>query len=534
MGTHTFMGMQGKSLSTAQIAFIVAPAFIIFGYNQAGLGGLITEDDWNKTFPEIDTTNTIGSTKSQHSTIQGVVVATLTLGAMVGALSCSYTGDKFGRRHVIFWAAVCSLIGSILEASSFSLAQFIVGRIVLGFGVGNLSACVPVWQSETSDAQNRGRHVVLDGLFCILGYVLESWIDLGFYEFKTGSVTWRPPIAISIFFSLVLMASIYFLPESPRWLVRMGRVSEARAAISAVRGLDDDSIEVTSELQGIEMSSEQTAKSAAKLTDMLRMGEDKLLYRFGLCIMLQFYQQLSGTNLVSVYTTILFQNNLGMGAEKSRILSAGALTWKFVAAFVAFYCIDRLGRRACFMISGAGMSACMVALAVATSFGAENRPAQITGGVFLYLFNFFVPIGFLGANYLYCTEVAPLRLRVAMSSISTANHWLWNFVVLMVTPVALDSIGWRYYIVFAVIGACIPISIYLFYPETMGRNLEELDLMFRESPSVWATVRFANKRPIAMPQEFSEAHNEEKLGVERRSSVEDEEGRLEKGGAVAG
>lgn len=94
----------------------------------------------------------------------------------------------------------------------------------------------------------------------------------------------------------------------------------------------------------------------------------------------------------------------------------------------------------------------------------------------------------------------------------------------MVTPVALDSIGWRYYIVYCVIGACIPLSIYFFYPETMGRNLEELDLMFRDSPSVWATVRFANKRPIAMPQEFIAQHQEEKLGVERRSSVEEDSG----------
>lgn len=83
-----------------------------------------------------------------------------------------------------------------------------------------------------------------------------------------------------------------------------------------------------------------------------------------------------------------------------------------------------------------------------------------------------------------------------------ANLNLRNFVVIMVTPVALDTIGWQYYIVFAVISACIPISVYLFFPETMGRNLEEIEMMFKESPSVWATVKFAKSRPIAMPQEF--------------------------------
>lgn len=206
---------------------------------------------------------------------------------------------------------------------------------------------------------------------------------------------------------------------------------------------------------------------------------------------------------MSVYAPILFQTNLGMSPELSRVLSGGALTWKFLSAFLGFIAIDRFGRRAVFMISGCGMSACMASLAVATSFPKDNRSAQYAAAAFIFAYNTFVPIGFLGANFLYCTEVAPLRLRMAMSSISTANHWLWNFIVVMVTPVALNTLGWRYYIIFAAIAACVPLSVYFLYPETMGRNLEEIDMMFRESPSVLGTVRFAKSRRIAMPQEYA-------------------------------
>ncbi|KAF3761856.1 hypothetical protein M406DRAFT_64951 [Cryphonectria parasitica EP155] len=492
----------GHRLNLIQTALIVAPAYICFGYNQAGLGGLLTEDNWVKTFPEIDTVNSTGETKSRRSTLQGFVVATFVIGALIGALSCSWSGDKFGRRNVIFFAAVCSLIGIILEASSFGLPQFIVGRVILGFGVGQLSSIVPVWQSETAGAANRGRHVVIDGLFICLGYTLESWIDLGFFEYKTGPITWRPPIAIASFFSMVIIAAIYFLPESPRWLVLKNRIDEARHVIAAFRAKPGDAFEVHAEVSGIELSLEEGTGKKVKLSDMLSMGEDKLLYRFGLCMLLQFFQQMSGTNLISVYATIIFQTNLGMSSANARALTGGALTWKFLSSFIAFFTIDRLGRRAVFMISGAGMSCCMIALAVATSFGVENHSAQIVAGVFIYLFNTFVPIGFLGANFLYCTEVAPLRLRMAMSSISTANHWLWNFVVVMITPVAIDTIGWQFYIVFACIGACIPLSVFFFYPETMGRNLEEIDLLFRDSPSIWSTVKFAKSRPIGLPQEF--------------------------------
>lgn len=420
-----YFGMQGNALSIIQIALIVAPAFILFGYNQAGIGGLLSEDDWVKTFPEIDTVNSEGSEQSSKSTLQGFVVATFTIGALIGSLSCSYTGDKFGRRNVIFAAACCTLIGEILEASSFSLAQFIVGRVIIGLGIGQLSSIVPVWQSETSGAKNRGRHVVLDGLFICLGYVLESWINLGFFEFKHGPVTWRPPIAIAIAFSLVLIGSIYLLPESPRWLVMKARVDEARPIVAALRGHPEDALEVQAEVSGIEHSLEETSKGGARLSDMMSMGEEKLLYRFGLCILLQFYQQMSGSNLVSVYAPIIFQDNLNMTSEMSKVLSGGALTWKFLSSFIAFFTIDRFGRRAVFIISGVGMASCMVALAIATSFGSDNEAAMIAAGCFIYLFNTFVPIGFLGANFLYCTEVAPIRLRMAMSSISTANHWLW-------------------------------------------------------------------------------------------------------------
>lgn len=418
-------GLTGHALERLQLAMIVAPSFILFGYNQAGIGGLLSEADWNKTLPEIDTINTEGAVKSHNSTIQGLVVATFVIGALFGSLSCSYTGEKFGRRAVVFAGAICTMIGEVLECSAFSLPHFIVGRIIVGLGVGMLSATVPVWQSETSGAKNRGQHVVLDGLFICVGYVLESWIDLAFFELPEGPATWRPPLAIPIIFSLILIGSVYMFPESPRWLVRHARIDEARTNIAMFRGFPEDSMEVQAELAGIELSLEETSTGGTKLKDMLTMGEDKLLYRFGLCILLQFYQQMSGSNLVSVYTTVLFQQNLGMSPELARVLSGGALTWKFLSSFVAFFTIDRFGRRAVFMFSGAGMSICMICLAITTSFPKDNQGAQIAAGCFLYLFNFFVPIGFLGANFLYCTEVAPIRLRVAMSSISTANHWLW-------------------------------------------------------------------------------------------------------------
>lgn len=240
-----------------------------------------------------------------------------------------------------------------------------------------------------------------------------------------GPVTWRPPIAIPIAFSILLMVSIIYLPESPRWLVRQGRRAEAKATLASLRNKPEDDADIVGEIVGIESSLEETANSATSLMDLLKMGEDRLLYRFGMCLLLQFFQQMSGGNLISVYSTVIFESGLGMDAQTARLLSGGTLTWKFLSCFVSFFTIDRFGRRFALMVSGGGMAACMLALAVATSFPHTNYAAQVVSVLFVFLFNFFIPIGFLGANFLYCTEVAPIRLRVAMSSISTANHWLW-------------------------------------------------------------------------------------------------------------
>ncbi|THZ17082.1 putative sugar transporter [Aureobasidium pullulans] len=514
----TPMNSRGDALLISQTIFVVAPSFILYGYNLSGLGGLVNLSTWASTFSEIDTVFTTGATKTHDTTIQGVIVACFTLGAIVGSFSCTFFGDTFGRKKLMFSGALFTLIGTILQATSFSLAQLIVGRIILGNGVGQLSATVPVWQSECSKPGSRGKHVIMDGVFMAVGYFLESWINLGFY-FTSGTTEWRAPIAISAFFSLVILASVFSFPESPRWLVRMNRIDEARSALSRYKGEDEQSDAVAAELSAIEAACEDFQTQKASLGEMFTMGEEKLAYRFGLCMLLQFFQQMCGSNLVSVYSTIIYQENLGLSSITARTLSGGMLTFKLLSCSVAFWSIDKLGRRACFMISGAGMGSCMVTLAVATSFK-DNYGASIAAAFFLFLFCFFTPIGFLGANFLYCTEVAPLRLRSSMSSISTANHWIWNFVVNMVTPIAIRTIGWKYYLVYACIGAIIPVVVFFYFPETKGRTLEELDIMFKQVPSIREIVKVSQQQQIIYDN--YEMPNG-KSGIEMKEDIDDSE-----------
>lgn len=515
----TIFGATGRLLHTLQVVLIGAPAFVVFGYNQAGLGPLALLHSWADTFPDIDTVNTEGALKDHNNTSKGAVIAAFQIGALIGALSTTFMSDRFGRRKTIFIGAILTIIGQVLQVASYDLAQFVVGRVVLGLGVGQFSVAVPVWQSESSAAKNRGQHVILDGMFMCLGYALCNWIDFGL-SYAEGTTQWRVPLALSLLPSLMILTSVFLFPESPRWLVQVNQIEAAERSLATLKD-EATPEEIRAEIAGIHTSLELTAHYKGSLMEIFKKDdEEKLFYRFVLCFMLQFFQQMCGGNLISVYASTIFEENLNLGESLSKILASCALTWKFLCCFISFFAIDRLGRRICFIVSGTGMAACMLAMSITNSMPEDNKGAQIASAAFIFLFNLFYPIGFLGGNFLYTTEVAPARLRVAMSAVSTANHWLWNFVVVMVTPVALDTIGYRYYVMYTVLSACIPIVVYLFYPETMNRNLELINQVFRDASSPWEIVSMARNLPEGEVAEAQlAAVTKEGAGVEQKERV---------------
>ncbi|CAG8365343.1 unnamed protein product [Penicillium salamii] len=492
------LNLQGSQLLVALVALIVAPSFILFGYNQAVLGSLLSLKSWVAVFPAIDTVDTTGAQKSHNSTSQGACNASFQMGCLIGALSLSLYGETLGRRKTTFIGAAITVVGQALQVSATTLTQFVIGRVILGFAIGQISGTVPVWLSECAPPKHRGQLGICTGIFISTGYALCNWIDLGFSFLHPSTAQWRAPLAIPFLFSAIMLLSIFSFPESPRWLVSKGKISEATVSLARYRGLEDSAEEILREISSIELAFESTETSSLK--DIFN-PEDKtrLLYRFWLCMGLNFFQQACGGNLISVYSSTIFEGSLGMTPELAKILASCVLMWKTFCCLISFYVIDRWGRRLCFMISGAGMAVCMAVLAITTSFSTLTHPMAIAYVAFMFVFNFFYPIGFMGGNFLYTAEVAPARLRAAISSLATANHWLWNLVVVLVTPVAIDTIGFWYYVIYAIISATIPVTVYLFYPETMRRSLESVNQVFLDAPSMWKIVPYARNISEALP-----------------------------------
>lgn len=504
-----YLGLTGSSLDLAALILVVAPAFLCYGYNQAVAGGLLTLDSFLEAFPQMDTLNTTGAQRTKNSNIQGklhtttaeppgqhypdsihspgTVIALYLVGGIFGSLSCIFMGDRLGRRKVIFIASGVSVIGAVLMASSYQLAQFAVARLVLGFGTGGYVATVPVWHAEISKPSKRGSGVVTTGFFIGTGITMSLWVDFGFYYLR-GTGAWRAPLALQIAFSLVVMASIFLLPESPRWLMKKGQVDEAREVLSALEGVTGDVHTLSEDMNQIQRS--LTLCGQGYFGDVFRMGEQRLLNRTVLAVLGQTFQQMCGINAITFYATTIFQQYLGLDGTTSRILAASIALTQPVGGVVAYYTIDRLGRRKLMVSSAAIMAALMAILAGATS-ARDNKAALYVAVVALFLFPFIFTVGFAGLTFLYATEIAPTQHRAAINALSTAAVWTSNFLLAQVTPVGFDTIKYRYYIVFACINVAIVPIVYFFFPETKGLSLEQIDQIFTKSNN------FFDPTPIA-------------------------------------
>jgi MFS family permease len=202
------ISLQGSSLSLL-VGAVGAMAFLLQGYDQAVINGLLSLKTWEHTFPEIDTSD---NKSHERAVIQGTSVAIYEVGCALGALSCFFIGDLLGRRRTIFGAACLVCIGVAIQASSFSLGQLIAARIITGLGVGAFTATVPMWVTECSKAHNRGKLVMMEGMFAIAGVALATWLDFGFFFVKGNSVNWRFPIAFQAVFAIIVISLILMLP----------------------------------------------------------------------------------------------------------------------------------------------------------------------------------------------------------------------------------------------------------------------------------------------------------------------------------
>ncbi|KAL9083887.1 MAG: hypothetical protein Q9159_005503 [Coniocarpon cinnabarinum] len=230
--------------------------------------------------------------------MQGNIVGLYDIGCVIGSLFVLFVGERTGRRTMIMLGGTTMIIGTIILASSYSIAQLIVGLIVTGFGNGMNSSTIPVYQSEASPASMRGVFLTFNGTITIFGLVIAYWLDYGtsFYETE---IQWRFPLAFQALFALCLVLQVTGLPESPRWLVQHDRLHDAQNVVSALRDLPPDHFEVKTALLDIQTAVEQESRGGPfRWSEIFGWGKIQNFRRILLSIGIEIMQQFTGSNMM--------------------------------------------------------------------------------------------------------------------------------------------------------------------------------------------------------------------------------------------
>ncbi|UNI23665.1 hypothetical protein JDV02_009471 [Purpureocillium takamizusanense] len=471
-----YFGLRGRALNWA-IGTIAGCDFLLFGYDQGVMGGILTLPIFLSQFPKINDKEAglSPSEASNRSTYQGIAIASYNLGCFIGAVITIFIGNPLGRKRMIFLGTAIMIVGAALQASATTLEHFIIGRVITGLGNGGNTSTVPMWQSETCSAHKRGKLVMIEGALITGGIMISYWVDLGL-SFAPGSVAWRFPLAFQIVFCIFILAFVLGLPESPRWLILKGRDAEAREVIAAIADVDQHDRYVENEFRAIKETVEEMAKGT--FADLFARDKNRTLHRTIIAYVNQMFQQISGINLITYYAAKIY-SDLGMSPFLSRLLAALNGTEYFIASWPAVFLVERVGRRKLMLFGAVGQAATMAILAGVNS-QEGNKACQIAGIAFLFVFNTFFAFGWLGMTWLYPAEITPLRTRAPANALSTSSNWIFNFMVVMITPVAFTNIKYHTYTIFAIINAIMVPSVYFFFPETAYRSLEEMDSIFHK------------------------------------------------------
>ncbi|KAI0901651.1 general substrate transporter [Annulohypoxylon nitens] len=497
--TPSFMGLRGRPLSMA-VSTVATTGFLLFGYDQGVMSGIIGSTHFSNVFTEV----------RNNATMQGLVTAIYEIGCLIGAMFILAVGDVLGRRKAMIIGGIIMILGATIQVTAFPghapLAQFIIGRVVTGVGNGINTSTIPTYQAECSKTSNRGLLICIEGGIIAFGTVIAYWIDYG-CSYGSEDLSWRFPIAFQTLFGFVVCISMIFLPESPRWLLTHERYEDAERVIAALRGYELGSEETAAERDIILDSIRASGFSGRKSTPvkaLLTGGKTQHLRRMLIGSSSQLMQQIGGCNAVIYYFPILFEAQITVGDQNMALLMGGVNMIVYaIFATTSWFIIERVGRRKLFLYGSIGQCLSMVLTFACLIPGTTSAAKGAAVGLFTYIASFGAT--WLPLPWLYPAEINPIKTRAKANATSTCTNWLFNFLIVMVTPVMIANIGWGTYLFFAAVNACFIPIIYFFYPETAKRSLEEIDIIFAKGfVENISYVRAAKELPLLSPEQVEQ------------------------------
>ncbi|KAL7414105.1 hexose transporter [Mrakia frigida] len=476
-----YRGKWYKHKGIRPLCLLLIIALITSSTNDGSMmNGLQSVEVWQTKF-----NNPEGSTK-------GLLNANI--GGLLGLPFAPYINDHFGRRAGILLGSLIMLAGVAMQATCNTISVFIGARGLIGFGLtfAQVRSMLPFL--EVSICQ-RGALTSLFNSLWYSGNIVAAWTTFGTFRIK-NDWAWRIPSILQALPSVVQVALIWFVPESPRWLISKGKVAQAQKILARYHTEDNNENDpvVQFEMNEIQTSLELERNTSVSWVSLVQTPGNRKRMRVILGI--AFFSQWSGNGLVSYYLNDVLED-IGITSETIKTLYNGILAiYNLVIAVVASFYVDKLGRRTLFLWSTFGMTATWVLWTLCEGLYAtsKNEGAGRAILAFIFVYYFFYDIAYSPLLVAYTVEITPFAMRakvLALMNFFVSCSLIFNQYV---NPLALDGIGWKYYLV------------YLGWL-TKNLTLEETSRLFDGTDAVDEIV----------PDVHREGHHGEKEGLDEKA-----------------
>ncbi|KAJ5618318.1 hypothetical protein N7528_006961 [Penicillium herquei] len=493
----------GSATPAIIIGLFVAFGGVLFGYDTGTISGILAMKHWREMFstgyinPE---DNYPDVTSSQSS----MIVSLLSAGTFFGALGAAPIADHFGRRIAMILESFVFCFGVILQTASTSIPLFVAGRFFAGLGVGLLSATIPLYQSETAPKWIRGTIVGAYQLAITFGLLLAAIVNNSTKD-RDDTGCYRIPVAIQFAWAIILVTGMIILPETPRFLIKQNKPTEAVKSLARLRRLDVDDSVIVQELAEIQANHEfELQLGKASYLEIIRGSLGK---RLATGCGIQALQQLAGVNFIcSLLRHHLFQNS---GIQNSFIITLITNIINVFSTFPGLYMVEKWGRRPLLMFGAVGMCVSQFIVAIVGTAASSTVSNKVLIA-FVCVYIFFFASSWGPVAWVVTGELFPLKARAKCLSITTATNWLLNWAIAYATPYMVNSgpgnANLQSKVFFIWGGFCFICAIFVYtcIYETKGLSLEQVDELYAKVPYAWQSkgfvpsVHYTDVRDVAM------------------------------------
>ena len=459
-----------QSINLKYISFLSVVAALggfLFGYDTAVISGTITQVSIQFGLDTIS---------------QGWYVGCALIGSILGVSVAGLLSDRFGRKKILILSAVLFSVSAIGCAFSADISQLVFYRIIGGIGIGVVSIVSPLYISEVSAAEYRGRMVALYQLAITIGFLGAYLANFGLLDFSVGGATnittpvlykifhtevWRSMLGMAAVPALFFLVSIFFIPESPRWLILKSKEENAKKTLLRIFCNEETAVYEMNQTKKVVQS-----ETKSEWKTLLKPGIRKaVLIGAAIAILGQFM----GVNAVLYYGPTIFENN-GLSGGDSLFYQVMVGLANMIATIIAVFIIDKVGRKKLIYYGVSAMIIFLILTAVYFLKGAAWGLPPVLLLVFFTAYIFSCAISISAVIFVLLSEMYPIKIRGLAMSIAGLSLWIGTYLIGQLTPwLLLNLTPAGTFILFAFM--CIPymLIVWKLVPETTGKSLEEIE-----------------------------------------------------------